>query len=148
MKMCRQFQEGKVADSTFKSWIENDGQFLYNGWRVADTIIARVLNRSVSFQPSKKLSGVQHSIPATFHPIMSTKFSILLPKYLFPAVFTNAHDNYNCCLTGKFAAQEWKERVLVFPINPFQIVEPQHQDIGEFYAIHERHAADFETPKL
>ena len=33
-------------------------------------------------------------------------------------------------------------------MNPFTILEPPDQEIGEFYVVLERRAADFEAPKL
>ena len=34
------------------------------------------------------------------------------------------------------------------PKDPFTILEPRDQEIGEFYVVHERRATDFEDPKL
>ena len=34
------------------------------------------------------------------------------------------------------------------PTNIFPILEPQDQEIGEFYVVQERRATDFEAPKL
>ena len=34
------------------------------------------------------------------------------------------------------------------PTNPFTILEPQDQEIGEFYVVQERHMTDFKAPKL
>ena len=34
------------------------------------------------------------------------------------------------------------------PTNPFIILEPRDQEIGEFYVVEERRATDFEAPKL
>ena len=38
--------------------------------------------------------------------------------------------------------------LLYFPTSPFTILEPQDQEIGEFYVIQERRATDFEASKL
>ena len=34
------------------------------------------------------------------------------------------------------------------PTNPFTMLEPQDQEIGEFYVLQERRATDFEASKL
>ena len=36
----------------------------------------------------------------------------------------------------------------VCPTRPFTILEPQDQDIGEFYVVQERRTTDFEASKL
>ena len=43
---------------------------------------------------------------------------------------------------------EMFDRVFHFPTNPFTILEPRDQEIGEFYLVQERRATDFEAPKL
>ena len=35
-----------------------------------------------------------------------------------------------------------------FPANPFTILEPEDQGIGEFYVVQERRATDFKAPEL
>ena len=37
---------------------------------------------------------------------------------------------------------------LWYPTNPFTILEPLDQEIGEFYVVQERHATDLDAPKL
>ena len=39
-------------------------------------------------------------------------------------------------------------RFFFLPTNPFTILEPQDQEIGELYVVQERRATDFEAPKL
>ena len=36
----------------------------------------------------------------------------------------------------------------IYPTSPFTILEPQDQDIVEFYVVQERRATDFKAPKL
>ena len=36
----------------------------------------------------------------------------------------------------------------MYPTNPFTILEPHDQEIGEFYLVRELRATDFEAPKL
>ena len=38
--------------------------------------------------------------------------------------------------------------VSTHPTNPFTILEPQDQEISEFYVVQERHTTDFKAPKL
>ena len=35
-----------------------------------------------------------------------------------------------------------------YPTGPFTISEPRDQDVNEFCMVQERHATDFEAPKL
>ena len=35
-----------------------------------------------------------------------------------------------------------------YPTDPFAILDPQHQEIWEFYEVQKRRATDFEAPKL
>ena len=38
--------------------------------------------------------------------------------------------------------------IIYYPTNSFTILEPEDQEIGEFYVVQERRATDFEAPKL
>ena len=39
-------------------------------------------------------------------------------------------------------------RVCLSPTGTFTILEPQNQEIGEFYVVHERRVMDFDARKL
>ena len=38
--------------------------------------------------------------------------------------------------------------VVLYPTNPFTILEPRDQEMDEFYLVEGRRATDFEAPKL
>ena len=48
------------------------------------------------------------------------------------------------CITSVF----WAKFLWSYPTNPFSILEPQDQEIGEFYVVQERRATDLKAPKL
>ena len=53
--------------------------------------------------------------------------------------------------TGTVIGVHFKQDVLyymLYPTNPFTILEPRDQEIGQFYVVQKRHAVDFKAPKL
>ena len=70
----------------------------------------------------------------------------ILPVYIYFS--SGIQDNEAMCL--KLATSFGKRNATLdsFPTNPFPILAPRDQEIGELYVVQDRRATDFEATKL
>ena len=86
--------------------------------------------------------------------IETCKFSFNLSLYLIIFLFIAHPDEIDrekvvvkIKVNTKARSKPNKKQRLILT-NPFTILEPQDQKIGEFYVVHDRRATDLEAPKL